>query len=659
MAARADRVGPVLLQPFADGTGGDAGFVVFLERRDVGRRRGGRGAEHVLEQPLAAQDGRRAVRVRRHRQQAPLAEQAAAGVMRALQLDPPEVVAVDPRHSVMPRQPFVDEGVIGGQQVEDAPVVPHLAVEEERHLPLHRLAQVGIEVRKRLRVGRHQPDVPEVEPLPAEVVDERLRARIGQHAADLPSEHIRVAQVAALGGGEELVVRDAAPQEEGQARGQLDVRHRIGRAGRDVFRVRFAAEQEVRAHQNAAQRHFYSRVEVALRATLPVEVEQHRHVVAGHGAPERQARQARDDLRRAPDLVHARVGTAREDAPARRRVAPAGGVVRPAHLDIGDRRRDGLIAGVLVTGHPVVGAQHALEIGGLVDEADAERGRSRLRRETDLLPVVRDVAQVAAHFLAVRVEERSADGQGVDQLAVEPDLELMPVQEAAHLTVVGPQQEDPHRVLAVEREVVLYGQPAAGGERQLVADAPVLAQVLVHLVDIGGRLQGGIAHREAADLARRGEIALGQHRRHRQDVGDVVEAEAGIIGREQRRRVDLQVEQVADRVGVLRAVQSMDGVAPARIRIASRRRVDPAREPRRKGLVGRFVGARPRGRRHGPGPEFPDDLLPGFRLVGIVAGAGQVELLQREAGRERPVVVAADAVTVQQLAVFRRPGAVG
>ena len=51
---------------------GLAAFVVFLERRHVRRRRRRRRAEDVLENPLAAQHRRRAVRIRRHRQDAAL-----------------------------------------------------------------------------------------------------------------------------------------------------------------------------------------------------------------------------------------------------------------------------------------------------------------------------------------------------------------------------------------------------------------------------------------------------------------------------------------------------------------------------------------------------------------------------------------------------------
>ena len=56
--------------------------LVVTERGHIRRRRRRRRAEHVLEDPLAAQHGRRAIRIRRDRQDAALAEQAATRFLR-------------------------------------------------------------------------------------------------------------------------------------------------------------------------------------------------------------------------------------------------------------------------------------------------------------------------------------------------------------------------------------------------------------------------------------------------------------------------------------------------------------------------------------------------------------------------------------------------
>ena len=76
---------------------GRAVLAALLQRRDIGRRRRRRRAEHVLEQPLAPQHGRGPVGIRRHRQDAALAEQAAA--IAVGEGHAPEVAAVDVRES--------------------------------------------------------------------------------------------------------------------------------------------------------------------------------------------------------------------------------------------------------------------------------------------------------------------------------------------------------------------------------------------------------------------------------------------------------------------------------------------------------------------------------------------------------------------------------
>ena len=59
------------------------------------------------------------------------------------------------------------------------------------------------------------------------------------------------------------------------------------------------------------------------------------------------------------------------------------------------------------------------------------------------------------------------------------------------------------------------------------------------------------------DLGGRRDIGLHQGRRYRQNVGDVVEALAGIVTGKQRRGVDGQVEQIADGIGVFGPVEAM------------------------------------------------------------------------------------------------------
>ena len=72
--------------------------------------------------------------------------------------------------------------------------------------------------------ARFQPA--KAEPLIGEVVDERARTRVGQHAPDLLVEHRGVAKLVLRGEVQQLIVRNAAPQEERQPRGQVEVADR-------------------------------------------------------------------------------------------------------------------------------------------------------------------------------------------------------------------------------------------------------------------------------------------------------------------------------------------------------------------------------------------------------------------------------------------------
>ncbi len=112
----------------------------------------------------------------------------------------------------------------------------------------------------------------------------RLRERgSASIRSDLSLEHLGLAQLAALRQVEQLVVRDAAPEEERQARGELDVRDAVGRVRRDAGRVGLDAEEELRVHQHRAQGHLDPRVEVPLRAGTPVQL--HRLLEVRVGRP--------------------------------------------------------------------------------------------------------------------------------------------------------------------------------------------------------------------------------------------------------------------------------------------------------------------------------------------------------------------------------------
>jgi hypothetical protein len=70
------------------------------------------------------------------------------------------------------RQPLVQEGVIGAQQVKHASVLSEHAADEQLRLALHRGAECFVEVGEQDLVGLLRRDVPQVQPLGREVGDQ-------------------------------------------------------------------------------------------------------------------------------------------------------------------------------------------------------------------------------------------------------------------------------------------------------------------------------------------------------------------------------------------------------------------------------------------------------------------------------------------------------
>ena len=165
------------------------------------------------------------------------------------------------------------------------------------------------------------------------------------------------------------------------------------------------------------------------------------------------------------------------------------------------------------------------------------------------------------------------------------------------------------------------------------------------------RRQRPIADGQAADLHRRGDVALNQRRRHAQRLRDVVEALARAIGRQQRAHVD--VERRAGRESRWRTRCDSADAAPASSRLAPAtstarsRRVSSSVAKRRA----RRARARRAARRHHAGADLPDDLLP---RLGVGADARDVQRVERQAASLRALVVAGDAVLLEERRFRRR-----
>ena len=117
---------------------------------------------------------------------------------------------------------------------------------------------------------------------PVKLLDQGIGALVRDHAAHLRGQHARLAQPAGRGQVQQLLVRDAAPEEERQARGELQVADRVRRARPDAGRIAFDAIQERRARQDPRDAGADAGVEVA--AVLP------RLLVERRSAPRRRPR---------------------------------------------------------------------------------------------------------------------------------------------------------------------------------------------------------------------------------------------------------------------------------------------------------------------------------------------------------------------------------
>ena len=453
------------------------------------------------------------------------------------------------------------------------------------------------------------------------------------------------------------------PEEERQARGDLHGAQAVRLPGRRAGRIAFDAQEEIRIDQHPFERELDAGLEAA--AALPAaleEGEQRLDVVLRHrpaiGAP----RQARHDLGGAGPLVRDRCGIrpAGEDRAAARRVAGTRDLVWPADADRADRGVPVIDLVVRQELARLPRLQDPFRLPDVADERHPDRARSRLHRHADLQPIVGRLQiglplRVAPLGDGERDRRGPAAGLAADrepphQLAVDPHVELVGRGHAEDVVLpVGPQL-DLDEVVAVDREVIWDGHAAPRAEREILALALVLQQEQRHVEGLeprsGGRQPGG----EPRDGASRREVALELRGGNRQHVGVVVEAGVrGLVARQQRRDVQVEREQVANRVPILGPVQPVDGAGPARIRVRRRDPVDVPFEPVRHGVIGLKVRTRASRRRHRAGPQLGYHPLPDVGVAARVRGVDRGRVQGEPAGPQ-PVVVTRDAVPVQDRA---------
>ena len=351
---------------------------------------------------------------------------------------------------------------------------------------------------------------------------------------------------------------------------------------------------------------------------------------------------------------------AREEGAAARGVTGAVHRVGPADLHAVDRRvpLPALVDGEGEAG--LSGLEDALRLPVLALERDADHALARLGVEPHLevlvgpehvgLPVgmaeERRVSGEAGRGGGGVGRRPAPDREPGHEAAVDPHVQVLRGAEAADVVGVGALQAQPDGVLAVHREAVAHRDAPARAEREVLAQPVVLVQQQRDAVGLDARHRRGEPHREPADLARRREVAFQEGRRDRQHRRHVVEAVlVGVVGRQEGRDVDLDLEQVAHRVAVLGPVQAVERLGAAHAGVEGGGSVEPRLEIRHQGLRVAAVGPGTARRRHRADPQLADDVLPDRRVAGDV---GQVRRVEGESRRAQPLVVADDAVAVER-----------
>jgi len=189
---------------------------------------------------------------------------------------------------------------------------------------------------------------------------------------------------------------------------------------------------------------------------------------------------------------------------------------------------------------------------------------------------------------------------------------------------------------------VLDEQPAACAERQTV-----------HMADLSGITGGPVgrrgrtatvdADRERCDFHRRGQIPLDEDRRRPERRRDIVKPGDGIVGRQQRRDVDVHTEQVANGVRVFCAVDPVDDRRP-RVRTSDGRTIQRRFERHDQIAHRGRAWSRRRSRRHHARAQLANDLLPD---LAVLRDMTERKPLQGKSARFQPVVVASYAIAIE------------
>ena len=381
---------------------------------------------------------------------------------------------------------------------------------------------------------------------------------------------------------DQLVVRQAPPEEEREPRGELEIAQAIGGGARGAGRLALDAQQELGRRQQCLDRPFDARLEVAGRASFLVDRDQRLDVGIGHRAAIRALRERAEDLSRTGLFLARGRRMAGEDALAARRRLRRLPVERPGDVEHVDAGPVGVVAAKRAAApRRLLGRRRG------IGEAGRDQPRPRLDRQPDFqravgvhAVVVQDLAVLVVfghgdEHAGIRPFVLAADLELLDELVIDAQLDvvLVFVDPLDGADGAIPLHLDAELVLAVERKRVPDAEAAIGRKRHVLVGAQGAA-LEPDLVDLGDGTDLRTADRGPADLGRRGDVARHQRRGDRQHVGVVVEAKAGHVARQQFGAVHFEAEEVVDRVR--RTRRGSGGATRRGPGWAARRRGDPA-----------------------------------------------------------------------------------
>src|SRR6267378_547757 len=400
-----------------------------------------------------------------------------------------ETVTKHIRNLVMPREAFIDECVVGIQQIQNAPVLPEHAGEEQFGFLLHGLTQIFIEIRKFRGVGQNRLEIAQVKPLTGKVLHQSVRARIRKQPPNLLFKNGGIFQFALLGCIEERVIGNAAPQEKRQTRSELNVTDAVYRARSDLRRVAFDAEEEAWTDQYSPKRHFDSGLKTSVFAPGLVQIEQRTQIRIRDGPAIGAARERAENVFGARILIP-RAATG-EYSDAAGCFARTGGVVRTSNRNAAD-------------GAGIVAARRWPD--GVFNKGYCDDVRTCLCGKLQLQIPVR---------ARVQLRLAAANDEQLQSMTIQANVDLtlfLKPKDRIPLQAAGPLQSNLNQVFPIEREVVMDGEPAARSKRQFITGPIVLHQTFGSVVCLVGGRNLRITNREAADLFRRRQIPLQQER---------------------------------------------------------------------------------------------------------------------------------------------------